>query len=230
MFKYLVAFLLFFATAATAETKTLMTIRPTMPDFNPTEFVLIEDDEIRALVVRGSFNSSYSIYLASLLRTTKPDVLKIISLGGISIEGFSTGMVIKSHQEKYDLTVITGTPCVSACAYAVMGADNLRMDSFIAFHSPFISAMPMHTTLQQITELSRDNTVTLLKYTVKTGFAFELIDHVFQKTRPQKFLVFTDVEDFHRYKTNNPFTKVRSNDTLYELLTINQLRTRYGAN
>jgi len=103
MYKYLAAVFMLFASAAQAEI--ISFIPPTFQGASPTRFVM---EDQNTLHVQGDFNSGYSIHLAQALEATRPDTLKITSLGGISIEGFSAAMVIKTYQMDVPLNVVAG--------------------------------------------------------------------------------------------------------------------------
>lgn len=174
----------------------------------------------------GEMDTGVAMLLVTLYESKRVDRLIMNSYGGYATEGYNIGRFL----EDTDITVEIeeGTVCMSACAFAVMTVGNLEINGLIAFHSPYVDYVYTEDTLESVMARERSSAFMMTAYMLHRGYSIALIDAIIRRSSRDRFVVFTNSEDFYRMKVNNPLTLPDDYYSLYQLMGWERIQQELG--
>ena len=127
---------------------------------------------------------------------SNPDIREVAfnSLGGKAAEGVDLADVLYDHDIK--ATVNTGYACLSACAYAFIGATDFRINGVVGFHNA-------HLPYPEVAQIPRDQLVNVsihmgsiaASHFIRNGFIMELPVVISAFTSKSQYIVFDNTDD-----------------------------------
>lgn len=118
--------------------------------------------------------------------------------GGDMKAGLLLGRMIS--RAGVDVVIPEGYRCVSACAFAALGSDNVTINGELWFHRFYNVAIPMLMTPMEYMERTQSTTVSVVQYLTDQNMSMTFMQHVFNFTSYCKFLVITDAADLKKYR------------------------------
>jgi len=99
-----------------------------------------------------------------------------------------------SNIEDVIVTVPKGKACISACAFAAMGAGHLRVDGKLMLHRPFIPGIPSMVTLEESLAHMGKGYLLTAYYLEDMGYSRNIMNNLMEYTSPCKFMVYENLE------------------------------------
>lgn len=160
--------------------------------------VKIDDDTVK---FKGNFTEGSGISLIMAITTYPFKNLIIESNGGLMMEAIMLGKLLQST----DMTIIVekDTLCVSACAFAIMGADDIKLDGSLVFHAPYYPTIPTNEPLYDVFRNTSLLTLELTEWFLQNGYSLSFLELMYENTNNEVFMVFNSIEDFESFKTEN---------------------------
>jgi hypothetical protein len=144
------------------------------------------------LVIAGDFTEGTAARTDTFLNMN-PDIREVAfnSRGGMAKEGVALADVLWEHDIK--ATVNKGYICLSACAFAFIGASDMRIDGILGFHNGYIPAQEaMSIKKADLVNMSIHlGTLTVMHF-MENGFGFELPLVIAAYSNKNTFIVFRD--------------------------------------
>ena len=155
---------------------------------------------------RGPFVEGTSAYMESYLKAN-PETTTVTfkSGGGLLAEGIYLGYLL----EEYNITAIVEPKsyCVSACAFAFLGAPNQGVFGVLAFHSPFLmetDSIPDNTVNSNFAQIGG----LVLYYIMDQGYHSQLAYLIQTRTDRHTYLVFNNKSDLDVFYVGDSSTPV----------------------
>ncbi len=129
-------------------------------------------------------------------------------------------MMLGKLLQTADMTVIVekDTLCVSACAFAVMGADKIKLDGSLVFHAPYYPTIPTNEPLYDIFRNTSLLTLELTDWFLQNGYSLSFLELMYENTNNEVFMVFNSIEDFESFKTESALELPENHTEKYLLL------------
>lgn len=140
-----------------------------------------------AVMFSGDFTQGSSQRLKFYLKknpTTKSVVFS--SNGGVLVEGINVGFIL--NDKLMTAYVMEGDKCVSACAFAFLGATRQFADGALAFHAAWVDKTNFKSKNKMFLEGQMVGGYTLY-YVMKMGYSSQLAYFIQAKTNKDTFLV-----------------------------------------
>ena len=125
-----------------------------------------------------------------------PDIKEVAfnSLGGSAAEGVDLADVLYDHDIK--ATVNTGYACLSACAYAFIGASDFRINGVVGFHNAHLPYSELiQVPKEQLVNISIHMGSIATSHFVRNGFIIELPIVISAFTSKDQYIVFNNTDD-----------------------------------
>lgn len=153
------------------------------------------------LVIAGEFIEGTAARTDTFLNMN-PDITEVAfdSRGGMAKEGVDLATVL--YEQDVKATVNKGFKCLSACAFAFLGASDMRIDGILGFHNGFLEkqealAIPKDDLVNMSIHLG---TLTVMHF-IENGFGFELPLVIAAATNKSTFIVFRDEVNLLKFAT-----------------------------
>lgn len=144
-------------------------------------------------------NSFYTIRNAII--NNDVEVVYLNSYGGITLEAHLLGLFFR----EFSLTAIVRERdvCASACALVLLGAENVVIDGYVAFHSSYYASFPYTHSLSDIYIEGGVEAARLLEYVITLGYSYKLGTNIVNLTTPTTYMLFDDETDLLQYRTED---------------------------
>jgi len=136
-----------------------------------------------------------------VLVEANPKIKRIMMAGpgGVLNEGIFIGRII----QKYNLYphVPKGLPCISACAFALMAADEGFIDGIIGIHTPYVqSDVAMDRTLNDLLISTSMSSLRNAKLFYDMGYKYSLLMTTYALTSQSDTIVFKRFHELLEYR------------------------------
>ena len=174
-----------------------------------------EEDTV---VFYGEISNSSAFALIEVLGIENPETLVIMSPGGAMSGALAIGEFLKNS----DISVLIReeTSCMSACAFAVMAANDLEIRGNLMFHTPYFPLVSTQETLDSLFLTSSVSHLILIEWFVYNGYTLEFYRKILENTSITTYINFTSTADFARYRSADPLQKLAENEHPYTLVTL----------
>jgi hypothetical protein len=162
-----------------------------------------------AVMFEGDFKQGSSKRLKFYV-TSNPKTKTVVfsSMGGLFGEGLEVGYILDDN--KMTAQVMEGDKCVSACAFAFLGAHKQYMSGTIAFHEAWADYGTK--TKETLFSQGQDIGGYTLYYVMKMGYSSQLAYFIQAKTNQTTFLVFTSPKDLNVFLVSKATDKTPLKD------------------
>ena len=161
----------------------------------------VDLDTKAILVIAGDFTEGTAARTDTFLNMN-PDIREVAfnSRGGMAKEGVALADVLYQHDVK--ATVNKGFKCLSACAFAFIGASDMRIDGIVGFHNGYIPAQEaLKIKKADLVNMSIHlGTLTVMHF-IENGFGFELPLVIASVSNKNTFIVFRNEVDLLKFTT-----------------------------
>lgn len=139
------------------------------------------------LTVSGNTTRMQAIAVVNALKYNDIKRVRLWGSGGDFFSGLSIGHALS--QEDVDVIVPTGTTCVSACAFAALGANKVFLGGELWFHKPFKPRYRTNERLEDIDRAGQNIGVNLSYYIWELDHPIRFIFEVIGSTSHCKYVV-----------------------------------------
>lgn len=139
------------------------------------------------LTVSGNTTRIQAIAVSNALKHNDIKRVRMWGNGGDFFSGLAIGHMFS--KEDIDVVIPTGARCVSACAFAALGADNVFLGGELWFHKPF---RPKYNTFENLEDIDRGGQaigVNLTYYVHELDHPVRFIFEMIGSTSHCKYLV-----------------------------------------
>lgn len=151
------------------------------------------DKETSTLRITGSTDMAQVVQASHYMDEHEVQYIEMWGPGGYLEMGLHLGNRI-SKEEGVTVVVPKNKNCISACAFAAMGSDHIRVDGKLLLHRPFVTAVPSMVTLEEsLAYVGRGYLITAY-YLEDHGYKRNLMLSIMTYTSPCKFMVFENLE------------------------------------
>jgi len=203
----------------------LLTAIPTMsqpnhkPSYTITESTSHHESWLRfegAMTMKGMSDLGDKIVAGNY------DRLELNSAGGLAQSGYLLGHAIEYSNVK--VMVRYGDICLSACAFAAMGSDDVIINGILGLHSPYAMGHDSGTTLTEIAQISNVGFADMMWYLSNMGYNIRLLKQIADETSPESFIVFSNAADLKSFKTDSFLNDTKEYMTMYEVMSTDDIR------
>jgi len=151
------------------------------------------DDETNTLRISGPTDIVQVIQANKHLKEQDVKYVEMWGPGGYKEKGLQLGTSL-SKEEGLTVVIPKDKKCISACAFAAMGAGHIRIDGELMLHRPFIVAAPTVVTLEDVLAHMGKGYLMTAYYLEDRGYPRSVMRNIMEYTSPCKFMVYTDKE------------------------------------
>jgi len=167
---------------------------------------VVYDEATKNLVVSGTTTSYQSLAVWRIMRDNDVLSVTLSGNGGEYYAGLSLGESIE--KEGSVVIIPVGKTCVSACAFAALGADRIIVDGELWFHTPYLTLVPTNVTILEITQMFGRAYIDMASYLVSKGIPTSFGHDLLVQTTTDKFIVIDDGYQIERMRaTEVPWAK-----------------------
>ena len=134
---------------------------------SPAKASVVYDEITKNLVVSGNTTNYQATEVYRYMRDNDVLTVTLSGNGGEYYAGLRLGRLIE--KEGSAVIIPAETTCVSACAFAALGADKIIVDGELWFHTPFLMIVPTNVTILEITQMFGRAYVDMATYLVRMG-------------------------------------------------------------
>lgn len=171
------------------------------------------DEETSTLRITGATDMVQVIKASNYMTEEEVQYIEMWGPGGYMKMGFQLGNRI-SKEETATVVIPKGKRCISACAFAAMGGDHIRIDGKLMLHRPYIRAAPIMERLEDILAYMGKGYIQTAYYLEDHGYSRSIMRSLMDSTSPCKFMVYEGKE----VKDPKELTLWRLDDTRCEML------------
>lgn len=142
------------------------------------------------MTVRGATTQTMSGLVMMTLLREDVLVVNMAGPGGDFYAGLSIGRSIAA--EGASVLISEGKECVSACAFAAVGADKLSIQGKLLFHVPYKMGYRNNVTLQDVAQDAGVAYFDMTRYLVQVKLPLLFARELLAGTSPCKFIEVTD--------------------------------------
>jgi hypothetical protein len=164
----------------------------------------------------GIIGDGSHVVLYILINEHKPDVVTLNSPGGYVDQSLSIGRYF--HKNGIPVRILEGDVCLSACAFAAIGSENLSIDGKLAFHTPYLPKFPTDKTLQDITNQHSTFVMKLVTYFNDVDYSSALLVEIFRRSSRENYVTFSSEEDLAMFRKEDFFDSVSLPFKYYEMV------------
>lgn len=143
------------------------------------------------------------------------------SYGGMTREGYLLGFLFRNT----GVTVIVRERdvCASACGLALLGAEQIIIDGYVAFHSSYYPNFPYDATLVEVYLEGGVQASRLLEYLIGLGYSYSLGTNIINITNPSIFILFDSGADLLAYRVEDVGSTPEREQELYRIVSETEL-------
>lgn len=167
--------------------------------------ILDDDDGKRYLRYEGPFFPASGTAIANYLDSFQDiEWVEFHSPGGVLLEVNPPG--IRLREREIPFVVKKGDVCVSACAFLALFSPDITLDGMLAFHVPYVQAMPSTMTLNDVAQMMNERTMRQTRQMFQNGYVAYLYLNIVRNSNIEKYLAFTDINELNKYRMTDPAT------------------------
>jgi len=151
------------------------------------------DEETSTLRINGPTDMIQLVSASNYMTDHDVKYIEMWGPGGYMTMGLQLGNRI-SREEGATVVIPKGKRCISACAFAAMGSDHIRIDGKLMLHRPFIAAAPILERLEDTLAYMGRGYLKSAYYLEDHGYPRNVMNSIMKYTSPCKFMVYTDLE------------------------------------
>jgi hypothetical protein len=159
---------------------------------------VVYDDTTKNLVVSGMTTNLQAAQVYRIMKDNDVMTVTLSGPGGDYYAGLRIGTFIR--KEGSAVIIPTDNLCVSACAFAALGADKIIVDGELWFHTPFLEYVPTSATILEITQMFGRAYVDMSTYLIKMGIPTSFGRDLLVETTSSKFIVIDDGSQIDRMR------------------------------
>jgi len=143
--------------------------------------------DTKSLSVTGP-TTAYQIHqAATVMQNEEVVTVTLAGPGGDFYSGLRLGRLIR--EEGAVVVISENTICVSACAFAALGADRVIVDGELWFHAPYIRMAPTTLSILEISQNIGAGYIDMASYLISMGVPTSFARDLLSETTPSKFIV-----------------------------------------
>ncbi len=150
-------------------------------------------DKINVAVISGPSDYKQESEVRELFSKEEVQTVYLSGPGGYMSVGMSIGRMLSD--EGSEVIVPEGSRCVSACAFAAMGAHELTLDGPLWFHRPYVQGVPIYADIEEIMGQGIHMSAIVSEYFAEMDYSMKLWTQIARRTNPCKFLVIKNGEN-----------------------------------
>lgn len=154
---------------------------------------VLHHGETRSLVVSGPTSEHQAMLVTRAFANHEIDTVYMWGDGGEFYAGLDIGRSIKASGAR--VIIPTGKECISACAFAAMGAGEILPDGDMLLHRPFTVQVPSMASMEAIAGHYGMAYMDMAEYLIEMGYGIGLAKYVIEYSNPCRFLVIENQED-----------------------------------
>lgn len=157
-----------------------------------------------ALYVRGPTTQRQASQVQRFMAENEVKRVVLSGNGGDLLAGFRIGKLIRNEGAVVQVT--TGTYCVSACAFAALGAKDGRimLGGKLLFHRGYIPQVPIMVTLDDIARVNQYIAIISTHYLLELGYSTDFSLRIARDTSPCSFMLFSDTISIRKLHYGQP--------------------------
>jgi len=148
------------------------------------------DTDNHILTIDGMTTSYQQSQVFDIFQENEVTTVVLSGPGGDYYAGLAIGRYLR--EEGARAIIPAGKECVSACAFAMLGADEIHIDGKVMFHRPFTMATPSMVTVEAIAAKYGAAYIDGAVYLMEQGVSAKFMHQILRNTTPCKFMVVTD--------------------------------------
>ncbi len=173
---------------------------------SPAKASVVYDEITKNLEVSGMTTNYQATAVYRYMRDNDVLSVTLSGNGGEYYAGLRLGRLIE--KEGSAVIIPTGATCVSACAFAALGADKIIVDGELWFHTPFLKVVPTNVTILEITQMFGRAYVDMATYLISMGIPTSFGHDLLVQTTTNKFIVIDDGYQIERMRASEvPWAK-----------------------
>lgn len=172
------------------------------------------DPEYRALTISGVSDQLQVNQAFEAFEEYGDDIDTVFMYGpgGYLFAGLQMGDLI--HSKGVTVIVPSNKKCISACAFAALGGENIYLNGEIWFHGPYYQAIPIYIELGEIAPHHVPAYFEIIRYMQRMGYRLLMAEKILADTTYCKFLVTGDDEVLAKMKGPEGTMWLATNDQL----------------
>lgn len=161
--------------------------------------VTVVNDNV--LYISGQTTTLQAARVTAALESFDIDRVVIQGPGGDFFAGLTIGHAIA--REGAVVQVLTGTRCISACAFSAMGGRRLMIGGELLFHRPFLRYVDTSETIDRTVQRSEAVGVVMAAYGLNMGYDVRFIYDIARHTSPCQFIVIGSPRELEQFRNGN---------------------------
>lgn len=179
----------------------------------------VTSDHYNMVHFDGALTMMSAFFIIMALESNNSVYLSMNSPGGFMNESYQLGRYLTANT---DITVVVrnNNICISACAFAALGATNLMIGkNGLEFHTPYMPYIDTNLTLNDFSLRSQIFLLQLSEYFDDCGYGHDLLNVILENSSRTEFVVFHHLENLRHFQVENFFDEVllSNNDQLYTI-------------
>lgn len=167
------------------------------------------------LYISGQTTTLQAARVTAALESYDIDRVVLQGPGGDFLAGLTIGHAIA--REGAVVQILTGTRCISACAFSAMGGRRLMVGGELLFHRPFLRYVDTSETIDRTVQRSETVGVLMASYGLQMGYDLRFIYDVARHTAPCDFIVVRSPREMEQFRNSNPSLNVTYSYTTTQL-------------
>lgn len=151
------------------------------------------DGTTKTLRITGSTNMAQVVQASNFMREEDVQYIEMWGPGGQLEMGIQLGNRI-SREESATVIIPKSKACISACAFAAMGSDHIRIDGKLMLHRPFILGAPIMVPLEEVFAYMGEGYLMTAYYLEDQKYPRHIMRSIMKYTSPCKFMVYQAIE------------------------------------
>ena len=151
------------------------------------------DKETSTLRITGPTDMIQVISASNYMTEHDVKYIEMWGPGGYMEMGLQLGNRI-SREKTATVVIPKGKRCISACGFAAMGGDHIRIDGKLMLHRPYIAAAPIMERLEDVLAYMGKGYLKSAYYLEDHGYPRSVMYNIMDYTSPCKFIVYEGKE------------------------------------
>ena len=147
--------------------------------------------ETRTMEISGPTDTDLVVKASNVLREEEVERIFMWGPGGFFEMSLQLGHRIK--KEGVEVIIPAGKYCISACAFAALGAEKITVDGTIMFHRPYLNYVPTFDNIESIIAHGGKAYIKMARYAEDMGYERRLVDNIITYSTPCKFLSWSEL-------------------------------------
>lgn len=157
----------------------------------------------KSLLITGQTDRLQVFTAEKIIKENKVGTIYLYGPGGDFYAGLRLGRAIRESGAR--VIIPEGENCISACAIAAVGSEEIHVDGELWFHRPFYVYVPAMLTIEEIAAKYGEGYMDLAKYMEEMGFGIGTTKQILAVSKPCKFIVIVDAKQIEDAKAADSF-------------------------